>query len=303
MHNKDVSLKTYSRRDFLKITGITLAASQINWLPHFQKALTRTEYQGRALSAARVYSSPHTDADIVATLWPDSVSSILSAHEDWYRLVNGYVERFQLQPMFPVEMRPTLQNPNLPFWAEVAAPITSIRQFCAANAPLVTRIGHGGVARIIDYLPGEPDGWYGITDDQDNLMGWSQAIHWQAVPDRSALAAQNTIRVDVVTRTLSVEQDGLSILQAPCSMNVNAKPGTYALEKQYPGMVFESEDLSETFYGAPWQLHFGEGQSLIGAYWHNQFGKETPGSAIQVTPFIAREIYHAINENLQLIVS
>lgn len=208
-----------------------------------------------------------------------------------------------MQPMFPVETQSVLQNPQLPFWAEVAVPAATIRQYCSANAPLVTRIGHGGVAYIIDYLPGEPDGWYGIADDQGNLMGWSQVVQWLAILDRPLSKVQDNIRVDIFTRTLLIEQNGLPVLQAPCSTSVDTKPGNYAFEYQQPGMVFEAGDLSGTFYGAPWQLHFGEGQSVIGAYWHNQFGKATHGSAIQVAPFVAREIYHSINKNTRLIVS
>src|SRR5690554_8060943 len=77
----------------------------------------------------------------------------------------------------------SIASSQSPFWGEVIAPIAPIRQYCSADAPLVTRIGHGGVAQIVDYLPGEPHGWYGIGNQNGQVAGWTQAIYWQAVDE------------------------------------------------------------------------------------------------------------------------
>ncbi|MEO8610060.1 MAG: L,D-transpeptidase [Chloroflexota bacterium] len=292
---------TYSRRDFLRITGISLAASQINIFPDFQHSWLQTTHQGRALEAAPVYSAPNSASDIIATLWPDSVSQILTGDETWYRLSNGYVERGAIQPMFVQEHTTNFPIPALPFWAEVVGPVAPIREYCAANAPLVTRIGHSGVAQMIDYLPGEPDGWYGISDDSNNLMGWTQAIHWLPIVETSLSEVKNTIRIDVATQTLSVEHRELITLQAPCSISPTTTTGTYALELHRPGGTYSAAE--SVFYGVPWQLNFGAGIKLIGAYWHNQFGKASQGLAIQVSPLLAQWLYRSLNTGDQLIIA
>jgi hypothetical protein len=294
-------LKTYSRRDFLKITGITLAASQINIFPNFQRAFLQNTHQGRALSAAPIYSAPNSGSEIIATLWPDSISSIRTANENWYRLSNGYVERRQMQPMFTSEQTTDIQIPAFPFWAELVGPVAPIREYCAANAPLVTRIGHGGVAQVIDYLPGEPDGWYGVGDDSGNLMGWTQAIHWLPIKETLRSEYENTIHIDIGTQTLSVENNGIIVLEAPASINPGTKSGTYTLELHKPGGTYNTAEA--VFHGVPWQLNFGADIQLMGAYWHNQFGKALQGPAVQVSPILARWLYHSMNAGDQLIVA
>jgi hypothetical protein len=293
-------LKTYSRRDFLKITGITLAASQMSIFPNFQRFFLQNTYQARALAAAPIYNAPNTSSEMVATLWPDSISHIRDANENWYRVSNGYVEREQLQPMFSQERTADSQIPAFPFWVEVVGPVAPIREHCAANAPLVTRIGHGGVAQVIDYLPGEPNGWYGICDDSGQLMGWTQAVHWLPIVETRLPENKNTIRIDLKTQTLSVENNGVVALQAPCCINSDTQAGIYALERQKPGGSYSADE--QLFHGAPWQLNFGSGVQLTGAYWHNQFGKPLNASGVQVSPLLAQWLYSSTNPGDQLIV-
>ena len=294
-------MKTYSRRDFLKITGITLTASQINIFPNFQRSFLQNTYQGRALSAAPIYSAPNSASEIVATLWPDSVSHIRTANENWYRLSDGYVERGELQPMFPQERTADFEIPVFPFWAEVVGPVAPIREHCAANAPLITRIGHGGVAQVIDYLPGEPDGWYGISEDDGNLMGWTQAIHWQPIVETSLSGSENTIRIEIATQTLSVEQNRMIVLQTPCSVDPGTKHGIYFLEQHKLGGTYKA--IEGIFHGVPWQLSFDAGIKLMGVYWHNQFGKALQGPAVQVSPLLAQWLYRSMNTGDQMVVA
>lgn len=259
--------------------------------------------QGRALSAAPIYHAPNPSSEIIATLWPDSVSHIRAVDENWYLLSNGYVERGEMQPMYPREPMPELQIPVIPFWAEVVGPVAPIREYCAADAPLITRIGHGGVIQVVDYLPDGSNAWYGISDDQENLTGWTQAIHWLPIVEISPATHKTTISIDVVTQLLSVQQNGTIAFQAPCSLNPDTKPGIYFLEQIKPGGPYRSTESAEIFHGAPWQLKFGEGTELIGAYWHNQFGKALLGPAVQVSPQLARWLYSSMSTGDQMIVA
>lgn len=68
------------------------------------------------------------------------------------------------------------------FWAEVAGPVAAVRQWCAADAPFVTRIGHGGVAQIIDYLSDKTTSWYEIAAGK-RASCW--AGHRQFIGDES----------------------------------------------------------------------------------------------------------------------
>jgi hypothetical protein len=56
------------------------------------------------------------------------------------------------------------------------------------------------------------------------------------------------------------------------------------------------------FHGASWPLNFGaEGECLAGVYWHNQFGRPTPGLAVQVTPLIARWLHTQQVESIRIL--
>ncbi len=77
-------------------------------------------------------------------------------------------------------------------WIEVVAPVAAVRQWCAPDAPLVTRIGHGGIVRVIDRLPGDTL-WYGIASETGDLLGWSQAAHWKPVIIAQSPAGDKTL--------------------------------------------------------------------------------------------------------------
>ncbi len=153
-----------SRRSFLQLVGASLAATALRPTSSLLAAANTEAYLGRAFSALPIYTTRNATAAPIAHLWPDSVATILDRDDDWYQIAGGWVRRAGLQPMLPYAADTYRFVQAAPFWAEVAAPVAPVRAYCAADAPLVTRIGHGGVSQVIDTLPGEPNGWYGIAD-------------------------------------------------------------------------------------------------------------------------------------------
>jgi hypothetical protein len=297
-------LETYSRRQFLKFTGIVVAGNQIDFLPRFTQAQSVVEenYRGRALSAVPVYSKPSTSGTIVSTLWPDSVVSITCIEQDWYQVAEGYVARESVQPMTPYLPQHRIQIPETAFWAEVIGAVAPIRQFCAADAPRITRIGHGGVAQIVDYLPGEPYGWYGVSDEHDGLMGWSQAIYWQPIDHLLNESGDHHVEIDLQAQYLTAYENSEVVLQAPCSTGEWIKSGSFNVQEQQPsGQSLQIENIPDAIYGIPWITTFGDGHSLSGAYWHNRFGKQTPGPSIQVTPLLAHWLYGWLNQGSRIV--
>lgn len=297
-------MEIYSRRQFLKLTGIAVAGSQINFLPTLNplQSMVEESYRGRALAAVPVYSTPGTNGNIVNTLWPDSIVSIAGVEQDWYQVTEGYVARESVQPMTPYQPQHRIQLPEMAFWAEVVGAVAPIRQFCAADAPHITRIGHGGVAQIVDYLPGEPYGWYGIGDGNGSLTGWSQAIYWQPVDQTISETGDHHIEIDLQAQYLTARENDEIVLQAPCSIGEWVKSGSYTVQEQKPsGQSLQVDNMPDAIHGVPWITTFGSGHTLSGAYWHNRFGKQTPGPSIQVTPLLAHWLYGWLNENSRIV--
>lgn len=268
-----------SRRNFLRLAGIAVAAA---YLPaRLNEAVPSFEpTYGRALTAAPIYAAPD-DAESIAHLWPDSVTPILTVRGGWLRLPSGYARRQDLQPMItPAHRRVSASQP--PFWAEVGGAVAIVRAYCAANAPIITRIGHGGVLRVIDCLPTDGLDWYGLADEHGDLFGWSQAADWQpATADHAA--ANLMLQIDAANQKLVALDDDHVVLSAPISTGSILTPGQYQITWQ---QISTASDHS----GVPWSLGFGD-FDLSGVYWHNQFGAPTPGAAVQITPPLAKWLY------------
>jgi hypothetical protein len=285
---------TINRRQFMQIIGISLLGS----LPHDWNLPIPAPLFGRALRAAAVLTQPDEKAVIVRWLWPDSVVAIQPWSQTWYRVPGGYVHSADFQPLTsPPQLTDQVHKP--PFWGEVTLPAAAVRRWCAADAPLVTRIGHGGAARVVDYLP-DTIGWYGITDSADQLLGWSPANAWQ--PARIAETPTTlTLHLDIQTQTLTVKSDDSS-----ARIRISAHPlipaGTYRIWRGAIGSQHQLTATDTLYHGVPWNFHFGENEGMYGAYWHNQFGQAASDSGVQMTPYAARWLYAKLGPASQLTV-
>lgn len=288
-----------SRRQFLHLAGVTLLAAHLPDAAALigaaaDAAPELTAQQGRALLAASVHARPHAAAPVTGRLWPDSVVTIADAGAGWYRVAGGFVERGALQPVACCQPAGPVVAPTPPFWAEVAGPVAAVRGWCAADAPLITRIGHGGTAQVIAAPPpgaASAPRWYGLADEAGALLGWAQAAQWQPAQVRPGGAA---LRLEITRRhQLAVFVGERPALRAAVAAGTRLKPGTYPLRRARiagPPLALVEYD-SAALHGAPWQLDLGEQYRLTGAYWHNRFGGWAPGPDIQVPPFLARWLY------------
>lgn len=280
-----------SRRTFLKCAGISLLSGAAATLPSLLTPFPASSVHGRALSAVPVYGAPFANAAVQSHLWPDSIVPISDSLNGWYTLNNGYAKREYLQPVLLSTDKAVL--PEQPFYAEVTGSLAVVRQWCAADAPLVARIGHGGVAYVVDRLADDHGDWFAVADD-DEFLGWSQAAPWQAVTaDERSLEATKIV-VDARTMQLQVIEQNRTVLQSPISFSAAMLSGTYSIQQRKRSVKSLTAAASEGC-GTPWQMEF-EGYSLAGVYWHNRFGSQTPtdGPSVQVTPPVARWLYHHI---------
>lgn len=287
-----------TRRTFLQLVGTTVAATTLRPLTGLAAAVDAETSFGRAFAAVPVYATPDANQPAVGRLWPDSKVSIVDGAGDWYRLSNGWVRREGIQPMLPYDADDYIFHVQAPFWAEVAAAAASVRAYCSADAPLVTRVGHGGVMQVIDALPGEPNGWYGVADENGTLMGWTQGVFWRPVTAADASSEGRTLRFDRSTFLMSAFERDELILQSPFSSGEALKAG----QAQAIRGAIGGRNLSG-YAGVPWEMKFGQNPVIVGAYWHNQFGQAVrDGAAIQLTPLLARWAYGWLGDDGYIVV-
>lgn len=280
-----------SRRQFLQAAGIALTAAQLSRLNLTSASATPAQQfeplYGRALATVPVYATPQANAALHSRLWSDTVVPILDSSGGWYRLPDGYARREGLQPLLePAQTTPSDAVP--PFWGEVTGAVAVIRSWCAANAPMVTRVGHGGVLFVADRLTLDGIDWLGLANDANSaLLGWSQAAAWMPARE-DARSAALTLYVDRAAQQLTAYDADQPVLTAPAAAHPTLTAGTFSIQER-------SLTLPSDYAGTPWALRFGANQRLTGAYWHNRFGSPafvTDGSnAIEVAPALARWLY------------
>lgn len=274
-----------SRRQFLQAAGIAVAAAHI---PRFAIAAPAPNFDavyGRALATTPVYAAPSANAYVLRQLWSSTVVPIHETVGNWYRLFRGYVLRENMQPMIAPTRRS--ETPIMPpFWGEVSGAIAAIRSSCSASAPIVARVGHGGILRVIDYLPGsEGVDWYGVSQaENSDLLGWVFVSILSPIQTDDA-APTLALVVSAAEQRLSVQDGDRILLTAPISTGRDLVPGVYGVTDRQPS------GMDDQHIGAPWSLTFGDDLNLSGVYWHNRFGAAAPGAAIQVTPALAKWLY------------
>lgn len=254
---------------------------------------------GRALTALDVYDSLLPRAVVTKRLWPDTVVRILDSVQDWYLFPDGYAKRSGIQPMALHSETAFTSSP--PFWAEVGGAVAVLRRWCAADAPLVARIGHGGVAQVVDMLSGDQDDWYAVADE-NAFLGWSPATPWIPLDESTSDINAGQVYIDTSVGQLQYVQNDRLVLHAPVSFGTSLSPGIYPVQQRKRSVIFQMENTSDG-YGVPWMVDFG-GHSLAGAYWHNEFGSQkfTPGSSVQVPTAVARWLYERLPEGSSIVV-
>lgn len=286
----------FSRRQFLTIAGITLMGLKPDVL--LGSALDFSAQYGRALDTLLVRAAPNAQSAVVKHLWADSILRLLNVKGDWLQIADGYVERSAVQMMLPYTPQPMLTMPQVPFWAEVAAPVAIVRAWCAADAPLITRVGHGGVMRVIDAMP---NAWYALESDQGTRLGWTQAILWQAVPADAPDIANARLEINLSKHELYVYDGDRRVMTTPIATGQALQTGVYKVQQRQIGGTYH-DAANRAFYGAPWRIRFSE-YELAGAYWHNQFGKSHTGAIVQMSPLAARWVFRQMQENSTVVVS
>lgn len=270
-------MTTLSRRQFLQFMGLTGLSTQMRWLD------TPSILQGRALGQVTIYRKPHVTADTLTVLWPDTVHRLDAHNAEWLKVGEGYAPITAFQPMLTAEPNATISA--FPAWAEVIAPITAIRAYCAGDAPLRRRLEHGKVVTVLRSLQDDQGrNWLQVVD------GWLQAEHVQAVPTIPHHTKVTQLRVG--QGVLEVYAGQRRLLRAACRTPRTLPTCTHLVEK-HPA----ARD------GAPWQLIF-EDIRLHGICHHHQFGPNaTPcdDTCIELPLIVSRTLYPLIQNGAELV--
>jgi len=235
-------MKTLSRRDFLKLGGLSLGSlaftpSLRNFMDFDDSNIVRV-----ATNSVSVYSKPSDQSSIVSTWFRDELVHVYAeviAEEPkqnpiWYRVWGGYMHRARLQRVktFFNETVAVIPEGEQRL-AEVTVPFSNPWRKSKAfgwekmNPPIY----FGSVHWIIEVEKG-PDGeaWYRIFDDLDsNVPYYVPAIHMRPVaPEEiSPLSPdvpgeQKSIEVNLTTQVLTAYEGSKSVFRTKISSGIPA---------------------------------------------------------------------------------
>ncbi len=300
-----------TRREFLQFAGLSLAALHFPWVASASHQPLRV----RALATVPLRARPNFHAPVIAVLWPDSIHYIQShANDDWIQIGDGFSPTALMQPMLPPDPDATITSQGFPTWVEVIAPFAAIRQYCAASAPLLARIGHGGVL------------WAerALVDDTGSIWlqtasGWLQAHHIQRPPEymnrrevlqrphhpnTQTLSSQMISHPPTLPRRASHSKQLIIIHQHHIDAYENERhimrlkcrvpktlPRQITITDMQPGQTVT--DANGTRHGAPWHLIINGGALTIGGvYWHHDFNHAAKRhDYIELSALAARALY------------
>ena len=272
-----------SRRDFLKLAGITTTLAS---LPSgISLALASEARYGRVLHLTDLYKHPDSNAKIIGRYLPDSIQPILDYQDGWVRMLDGFASETAIQPMLTASTMPV---DRIPTWLEVIAPYAAVRRWCAADAPLMARMGHGAVIEAVAALDDRHgDMWFQVALD-GNASGWIQAQQLQPAAIHPSRQVHHA-RIENQSLILLNGEHEIACFALAYPPDMSA--GEHHIIQRTPG--FHRSDYS----GIPWRLETNRGLILHGAYWHNQFAcQHTSSMSIELSVIAAKTVYALLPE-------
>ncbi len=288
----------FSRREFLKRVGVTAWAPVFTRFSPGEAVMPQAESLGRAFNLTNVHRTQDDSSEIVGQLAADSTTPILDTFEDWYAVPDGLVRREMLQPIAPYIRPEVIDQLDDGFWAEVVAPLSAVKAWCAGDAPVVARLGFGAVVCVMDRLVTTPTQvWYGLANEPGSeLIGWAPALQYS--PWKSevmSVSAVQSISIDT-RRSLLTIYEGHRPVMATSIVVPGGLPKRTRLRAIQPGASLEPE----LRLGLPWLMALETGQRVYGVFWHNRFGRSdgSRNNAIELPVSSARWLYHWLSDSV-----
>jgi lipoprotein-anchoring transpeptidase ErfK/SrfK len=310
----------FSRREFLKLSGLALSAAILPPPPP-DEAPRPITHLGRVPRSLGIYDRPSSQATQVGVLPTDSVFNIYATtpSEDerykrpWYQMRRGYVYSGFVQPVRWQLQTPALDVPTEGFLGEITVPLTSARAWYTPLAAEDYRFYYSTTHWVIDAQTGD-DGaiWYKLAGERSVPNYWVLGEHVRRVgPDEltplSPNVADKRIEVDLAQQTFRCFENGALVLDTLCSTGIYLRTengrriygtpaGDWAIIRKRASRHMAGEDgASADFFdlpGVPWVSYFHWwGTAMHGTYWHNDFGTPHSHGCINLPCETAKWVY------------
>jgi hypothetical protein len=321
----------FSRRDFLKLGGLTISGMAFNAFPYPQDeyGFLSGEF-GRVThsQSISVYRRPNDQSEILRQLFRDELVNIYQEvtpvtgpewNPLWYRVWGGYihsayVQRVRIRHNKPLDKLPESGRQL----CEVTVPYTQIYYHTQANGwERKNRLYYETTHWAVGIEEG-PDGqaWYRVFDEGMRLEYHVPAAHLRPIPDEELLpispdvpSHKKRIEVSIAQQSLTAYEEDELVFERRISsgrlhrynppQGTNTPKGSSNVYSKMPskhmgGLLLTGAPDVYTLPGVPWTIFFGDmgiGVAFHGAYWHNNYGVPMSAGCVNMRPEDAKWLF------------
>lgn len=323
-------MSTFSRRAFLKLSGVTLAGAAL--ASHRRPQFDPSWPQGPDVRLGRgvitlvgrppVVSRPHLEGKLLYNLDEDQVVHIrrevvglgvLPHNHVWFELDDGYVYSSYLQPVMNLPNMPLTTIPADGVWTEVSIPYVDALAEPAPGAVLIYRLYYSTVFKIVDVTTAA-DGsvWYRVYDENGARM-YAPAAAFRPIPDEELTPispnvdpADKTLAIYLKEQALSAFEGQVEVFRTRISSGsfffgddgttlLNGTPsGPHPIwSKRFSRhMIGGTVEDGYDLPGIGWVAYFASnGAALHSTYWHNDFGRPKSHGCLNCRPDDAKWVF------------
>lgn len=323
----DLSRSGISRRDFLKVCGLSLAGLMIPSKLHSpatrdEPLLRKDILLGRVTqNGVKLYEKPSVSAGVIQEMEMDSLwrITVVTISEDeptanrvWYELDGkGFAYSGRIQPVRQILNDGNTNIPNQGRLGEITMPYVDAYTGIDDERSFAYRFYYGGTFWVLKWLRDTAGSlWYQLLDDRYYSVYYVPAYYMRLVPSSELKPISShvppedkKIFIDLNNQSLTAYEGEKQVYMTRISSGVRLKEGGFATPKGHyrtyrkrpcRHMATPASEFGSGFDlpGVPWVSYFtSDGIALHGAYWHNDFGIPHSHGCVNLTPRAAKWIY------------
>jgi len=312
--------KNFDRRDFLKLSALSMSALAMTPLPQSIIGKSGPKYVMVGNMKGVSIHKEATDKSMI--LYQRYLDDIINVYyevtgEDgpeynplWYRVWGGYVHSANLVTvqyiLNPVETS-VKEGGQL---VEVTVPYTrSLLYSKTYGWEQAYRFYYGSVHWLVDIITGPDDKpWYKIKDELLKTELAAPAEHFRYISDEELSPispdvpeGKKWIEISLYHQTLKAYENTRMVLDTKISSglpwdNLDTPNGKFRVQTKMPSKhmgdgLLTSDIHAYELVGVPWNCFFNKGIATHGTFWHSNFGSQMSHGCVNMRTEDAKWLY------------
>ena len=313
-------MTSFSRRDFLKLSGFGLAGLMAPPL-NFDSDDPFEGQQGRAsVRTVLAHKEPSIKAkktklfqrDAIFNITNTAVSDEVDWHNRiWYQVGNdGYVYSGDVQPVRTIFNVPVTEVPKEGLLAEISVPYTEAYEQPEKESDVAYRMYYETTHWVKDVTTDSSGQvWYQVRDDKWDKVYYARAEHIRILSDAEVSPISPDVPLENKKIVVRLDEQiviayeyNRPVFVAPVSSGAVLRVGTYTTPSgefvtfyKRPSRHMAAGDIAASGFdlpGVPWVQYITKsGISFHGTFWHNDFGRPRSHGCINLSCSSAKWLY------------